>query len=50
MALGLAGTALILAQAGLLAHALAAAARGDIAAALAGTLVALLVVVVRGRR
>ncbi len=43
--LGLAGTALILAQAGLLAHALATAARGDAAAALAGTLAALLVVV-----
>ena len=45
VALGLAGTALILAQAGLLAHALATAARGDVAAALTGTLVALLVVV-----
>ncbi len=45
VALGLAGTALILAQAGLLAHALATAARGDVAAALAGTLVALLIVV-----
>jgi ATP-binding cassette subfamily C protein CydD len=43
--LGLAGTALILAQAGLLAHALAAAARGDVAATLAGTLTALLIVV-----
>ena len=46
VAFGLAGTGLILAQAGLLAHALAAAARGDVATALAGTLVALLVVVV----
>jgi ATP-binding cassette, subfamily C, bacterial CydD len=46
VALGLAGTALILAQAGLLAHALATAARGDVAAALAGTLIALLIVVV----
>ena len=45
VALGLAGTGLILAQAGLLAHALATAARGEIAAALAGTLAALLVVV-----
>jgi len=45
VALGLAGTGLILAQAGLLAHALATAARGDVAAALAGTLVALLAVV-----
>ncbi len=45
VAFGLAGTGLILAQAGLLAHALAAAARGDVAAALAGTLAALLVVV-----
>ena len=45
VALGLAGTALILAQAGLLAHALATAARGDVAATLAGTLAALLVVV-----
>jgi ATP-binding cassette, subfamily C, bacterial CydD len=45
VAFGLAGTGLILAQAGLLAHALAAAARGDAAAALAGTLAALLVVV-----
>jgi ATP-binding cassette, subfamily C, bacterial CydD len=43
--LGLAGTALILAQAGLLAHALATAARGDVAATLAGTLTALLIVV-----
>jgi ATP-binding cassette subfamily C protein CydD len=46
VALGLAGTALILAQAGLLAHALATAARGDVAATLAGTLIALLIVVV----
>ena len=46
VALGLAGTGLILAQAGLLARALAVAARGDIAAALSGTLAALLVVVV----
>jgi ABC-type multidrug transport system fused ATPase/permease subunit len=38
VALGLTGTALILAQAGLLARALATAARGDVAAALAGTL------------
>ncbi len=45
VALGLAGTGLILAQAGLLAHALAVAARGDVAATLTGTLVALLVVV-----
>jgi ATP-binding cassette subfamily C protein CydD len=45
VALGLAATALILAQAGLLAHALAAAARGDVAATLAGTLTALLIVV-----
>jgi ATP-binding cassette subfamily C protein CydD len=45
VALGLAGTALILAQAGLLAHALATAARGEVAGALAGTLVALLIVV-----
>lgn len=43
--LGLAGTGLILAQAGLLARALAVAARGDVAAALSGTLAALLVVV-----
>ncbi len=44
--LGLAGTVLILAQAGLLAHALAAAARGSgAAAALSGTLLLLLVVV-----
>jgi len=46
VALGLAGTLLILAQAGLLARALAVAARGDVAAALSGTLAALLVVVV----
>jgi ABC-type transport system involved in cytochrome bd biosynthesis fused ATPase/permease subunit len=46
VALGLAGTVLILAQAGLLAHGLATAARGDIAAALTGTLIALLVVVI----
>ena len=45
VALGLAGTVLILAQAGLLAHALATAARGDVAATLAGTLTALLIVV-----
>ena len=45
VALGLAGTALILAQAGLLAHALATAARGEVAGALAGTLIALLIVV-----
>ena len=45
VAFGLAGTGLILAQAGLLARALAVAARGDVAAALAGTLAALLVVV-----
>jgi ATP-binding cassette, subfamily C, bacterial CydD len=45
VAFGLAGTGLILAQAGLLARALAAAARGDVATALAGTLAALLVVV-----
>jgi ATP-binding cassette, subfamily C, bacterial CydD len=44
--LGLAATALILAQAGLLAHALAAAARGHaVAAALEGTLAALLGVI-----
>jgi len=41
IALGLAGTGLILAQAGLLAHALAAAATGTGVAALAGTLIAL---------
>jgi ATP-binding cassette, subfamily C, bacterial CydD len=46
VALGLTGTALILAQAGLLARALATAARGDVAAALAGTLIALLIVVI----
>ena len=45
VALGLGGTGLILAQAGLLARALAGAARGDAAAALAATLTALLVVV-----
>jgi ATP-binding cassette, subfamily C, bacterial CydD len=45
VALGLAGTGLVLAQAGLLARALAVAARGDVAAALSGTLAALLVVV-----
>ncbi len=45
VALGLAGTALILAQAGLLAHALATAARGEVAGALAGTLIVLLIVV-----
>ena len=45
--LGIAGTALILAQAGLLAHALATAARGSATvAALGGTLLALLAVVV----
>jgi ABC-type transport system involved in cytochrome bd biosynthesis fused ATPase/permease subunit len=44
--LGLAGAALILAQAGLLAHALATAGRGAAAAiALSGTLLALLAVV-----
>jgi ATP-binding cassette, subfamily C, bacterial CydD len=42
--LGLAGSALILAQAGLLAHALAAAARGIGLAALLGTVLALLAV------
>ena len=42
--LGLAGTGLILAQAGLLAHALAGAAAGTGVAALAGTLMALLAV------
>jgi ATP-binding cassette, subfamily C, bacterial CydD len=46
VALGLAGTGLILAQTGLLARALAVAARGDTAASLSGTLAALLVVVV----
>ena len=45
VAFGLAGTVLILAQAGLLAHALATAARGHVATALAGTLMALLIVV-----
>ena len=45
VALGLGGTGLILAQAGLLARALAGAARGEAAAALAVTLAALLVVV-----
>jgi ATP-binding cassette, subfamily C, bacterial CydD len=45
VALGLAGTGLILAQAGLLARMLAGAARGDAAAELAATLTALLVVV-----
>ena len=50
VAFGLAGTGLILAQAGLLAHALAAAARGDAAAALAGTLAALRSWWRRGRR
>jgi ATP-binding cassette, subfamily C, bacterial CydD len=44
--LGLAGALLILAQAGLLAHALAAAARGTGTAVLAGTLLALLAVVI----
>ena len=43
--LGLAVTALVLAQAGLLAHALATAARGTGAAALRPTLAVLLVVV-----
>jgi len=42
--LGLSTTALLLAQAGLLAHALAAAARGTGVTALAGTLIALLAV------
>jgi ATP-binding cassette subfamily C protein CydD len=46
VALGLAGTGLILAQTGLLARALAVAARGDTAASLSGTLAALLVVLV----
>ena len=46
VALGLAGALLILAQAGLLARALAVAARGDVAVALSGTLAALLAVVV----
>ena len=45
IALGLAGTVLILAQAGLLAHALATATRGHAATMLAGTLIALLIVV-----
>ena len=45
IAFGLAGTGLILAQAGLLARALAVGAGGDVAASLAGTLAALLVVV-----
>jgi ATP-binding cassette, subfamily C, bacterial CydD len=44
--LGLAGAVLILAQAGLLAHALATAAHGTGTAALAGTLLALLAVVI----
>jgi len=44
VALGLVGTGLILAQTGLLARALAVAARGDVAASLSGTLAALLVV------
>ncbi|MGA3153145.1 MAG: thiol reductant ABC exporter subunit CydD [Streptosporangiaceae bacterium] len=43
--LGLIGTGLILAQAGLLARALAGAARGDATAVLSGTLAALLIVV-----
>jgi ATP-binding cassette subfamily C protein CydD len=46
VALGLTGTALILAQAGLLAHALATAARGDVASVLADTLIALFIVVI----
>jgi ATP-binding cassette subfamily C protein CydD len=45
LVLGLAGTGLILAQAGLLARILAVAARGDVAVALSGTLAALLVVI-----
>ena len=45
VALGLAVTALVLAQAGLLAHALATAARGTGAGALRPTLIALLAVV-----
>jgi ATP-binding cassette, subfamily C, bacterial CydD len=45
VALGLVGTAMILAQAGLLAHALATATRGHAATMLAGTLIALLVLV-----
>ena len=44
VALGLAATALVLAQASLLAHALAAAARGTGVSALSGTIVALLLV------
>jgi ATP-binding cassette, subfamily C, bacterial CydD len=44
VALGLAATALVLAQASLLAHALAAAARGTGLSALSGTIAALLVV------
>ena len=44
VALGLAGTGLILIQAGLLAHVLASAATGTDAAVLAGTLIALLAV------
>ena len=44
VALGLAGAGLILAQAGLLAHALAAAATGTGVAALAGTLIVLAIV------
>jgi hypothetical protein len=46
VAFGLVGAGLILAQTGLLARALAVAARGDTAASLSGTLAALLVVVV----
>ena len=46
VAFGLAGTALILAQAGLLAHALATAARDEMASPLADTLIALLIVVI----
>ena len=45
VALGLAGTGLILAQAGLLARILSGAARGNVAATLSGTLAVLLVVV-----
>ena len=44
VSLGLVTTALVLAQAGLLAHALAGAARGTGLRALAGTLIALLCV------
>src|SRR5215472_2772052 len=44
VALGLAATALVLAQASLLAHALAAAARGTGVRALSGTILALLLV------